>query len=145
MDTAAQESISRRRLAKGAAWSVPAVAVLVASPAYAASIACPTLTGVVLNRPSNDSATVTLTLTGFVSGTTYSVLLDFPTGNSGDFNGTSPASANPVVFTTSGTRDVVLTRANSASGTFNPILGYTVTINGTQKCPRKTFTFTYIR
>jgi len=31
------EEISRRRLAKGAAWSVPAVAVVAASPAYAAS------------------------------------------------------------------------------------------------------------
>lgn len=31
------EEISRRRLAKGAAWSVPAIAVVAASPAYAAS------------------------------------------------------------------------------------------------------------
>lgn len=36
-NTPMPEEISRRRLAKGAAWSVPAVAVVAASPAYAAS------------------------------------------------------------------------------------------------------------
>lgn len=37
-------SVSRRTLAKGAAWSVPAVAVAAAAPAYAASGAAPKLT-----------------------------------------------------------------------------------------------------
>ena len=42
-DPATKFGVSRRTLAKGAAWSVPAVAVAAAAPAYASSIPEPTI------------------------------------------------------------------------------------------------------
>jgi hypothetical protein len=41
-------SLSRRSVAKGAAWSVPAISLVTAAPAFAASIQCPPDPGAVL-------------------------------------------------------------------------------------------------
>jgi hypothetical protein len=135
------QGISRRRLVKGAAWSVPVVAVASVAPAYAASPGtCPTVTGVVTNPSPRSSATVALTLSPYAGGS-YSVAITSVSGGSFVLTGALP---NPVVFTSS-SASVVLQR--STNGNVNSpgttvTVGYQVT-RGATVCTADTFTFTY--
>jgi hypothetical protein len=138
---AGTKGISRRRLVKGAAWSVPAVAAVAVTPAYAASPStCPTVSGAVTNPSPKTQATVALTLSSY-SGGSYSVSITAVSGASFVLAGASP---NPIVFTSS-TSSVVLQRSNN--GNVNSP-GQTVTVTyqvtrGGTVCAAKTFTFTY--
>ena len=60
------EKISRRTLAIGAAWSVPVITGLVASPAAAASLTSASATSV-SRSPSNKTVTVTASFSGTTS------------------------------------------------------------------------------
>lgn len=55
-----QNTVSRRTLAKGAAWAVPAAAVAVAAPAMATSLQCATITMEGCKNASDGSYSLTL-------------------------------------------------------------------------------------
>jgi hypothetical protein len=70
-------NISRRTVAKGAAWTVPVVAVGAAAPAMAASgISCPTsarlVSATATGGGSNKTWTVVISFEGLVAGQEYS-------------------------------------------------------------------------
>ncbi|TBT87408.1 hypothetical protein ET989_03630 [Propioniciclava sinopodophylli] len=75
-----KSGISRRTLAKGAAWSVPAVAVAAAAPAYAKSSGGPTVTVLSACKQPGNSCNTGNRPFGFVKGYTFTVALYNPTG-----------------------------------------------------------------
>lgn len=71
--------ISRRTLAKGAAWAVPAVAVAAAAPARAASGGPPRVTVLDACKQPGNSCNTGQRPFGFVKGYTFTVRIDNPT------------------------------------------------------------------
>lgn len=67
--------ISRRHLVAGAAWSVPAVIVASAAPAFAVSAACPTFLNRQVTQTPGGGADVTINFDprSITSGTSYTV------------------------------------------------------------------------
>ncbi|MGD8214494.1 hypothetical protein [Aestuariimicrobium sp. Y1814] len=101
-ETATRTAVARRVLIKGAAWSVPAVTVLSATPAFAATntvFAFTDLSPAVINAANpNDSVTVSgtgpdnATVTITIGGTTFTTPVAAPDGK---WSYTIPAASLP--------------------------------------------------
>ena len=113
MDTQAGTSgVSRRRIVKGAAWAVPAVAVVAASPAYAKS-GCPEV-AVTSGQRTGNVWIYNVTVSGLMGGSfTFTPTPSRPSDAAG--TGSSSVSPTSLVFTQNGTKNFTVTRGGSGS------------------------------
>ncbi len=122
--------VSRRTVAKGAAWSVPIVAVGAAAPAMAAS-GCTFITAV-SGTHQNGSGVVTLTITmqGIGAQITYFSATAGGANNSVDLSypgaGTSQSASGSTITLVVATTD----NGQNNKGSFNGTFMYTVTGGG---------------
>ena len=131
--------ISRRRLAVGAAWTVPVLVVGAAAPAFAASPGlCLSVTGeAVAGSATPLTVDVTVELVGYVSGD-YALNI---TGISGaDF-----AEPLGTVLMSSATTTVTFTRPPILPSSGTVIVEYSLLpLPGVISCTADTFTFEYL-
>ncbi len=140
--------ISRRRLVKGAAWAVPAVAVVAASPAYADSV-CPDVKVKSVTNSGNKQVTVVIEFP-FATTRTFTLVVTNVTSTQTGNTGISAAVTTSKTITPPATGSFIFSR--QANGTTTPP-SQTVTVTydlyiGTQasgvKCRSGgTFTFNF--
>ena len=124
--------VSRRSVARGAAWSVPLVAVGVAAPAFAASAPVPT--PVVTGCQCSSGGKKYRVILNFTqsSTTSYSITAITVSIPSETITGTTPTTASVPTGTGTTTVGVVFTRPNnSASSTVT--ITYTIKNNTTNQ------------
>lgn len=145
--------VPRRTVARGAAWSVPVIAVAAPAPAMAASPAtprCPRVFGTSPRRLADGNLQFTVSFASGVDATTPTCAVSFtatkrtPPGPALTY--TLATGQTFCVTSATGAADLVLIATPSSGtpnyqGTYDAILTYAV---GGESCPSSRYTFTLV-